>query len=213
MPILEANNIIHGYKNEEVLHGISLRIRKGEFVALTGESGSGKSTLLSILSSLLRPTSGSVVVDGEELRNIGNIDTFRREKIGFVFQFHYLIDYLNLFENITLATSKENYSHAFELMERLGIVGLKDRRPSEISGGQRQRAAIARALVNNPVILFADEPTGNLDSKNSQAVYELLYELTKERGTSVVIATHDQKLAAKADTHYRMEDGYIATNA
>ena len=213
MAILEAENIIHAYGSEEVLHGISLEVARGEFVALTGESGSGKSTLLSILSSLLQPTSGSVIIDGEELRSIRDIDVLRREKIGFVFQFHYLIDYLNLFENITLAAKKENHPHALELMERLGIAELKERRPNEISGGQRQRAAIARALVNKPKILFADEPTGNLDSKNSEAVYELLYTLAKERNTAVVIATHDQKLAAKADTHYRMEDGYLAKNA
>ena len=213
MAILQATNIIHSYGNEEVLHGISLEVARGEFVALTGESGSGKSTLLSILSSLLRPTSGSVIIDGEELQHIRDIDALRRERIGFVFQFHYLLDYLSLFENITLAAKKENHPHALELMERLGIIELKERRPNEISGGQRQRAAIARALVNKPKILFADEPTGNLDSKNSKAVYELLYALTKERNTAVVVATHDQKLAAKADTHYRMEDGYLAKNA
>ena len=213
MAILEAKNIIHSYGNEEVLHGISLEVARGEFVALTGESGSGKSTLLSILSTLLRPTSGTVSIDGVRLEKIRDIDTFRREKIGFVFQFHYLIDYLTLFENITLAAKKEHHAHALELMERLGIADLKDRRPNEISGGQRQRAAIARALVNKPSILFADEPTGNLDSKNSQIVFAMLYELTKEHNTSVVIATHDQKLAAKADTHYRMEDGYNAKNA
>lgn len=213
MAILEATNIIHSYGSEEVLHGISLEVARGEFVALTGESGSGKSTLLSILSSLLRPTSGSVIINGEELRKIRDIDTLRQEQIGFVFQFHYLLDYLSLFENITLAAKKENHSHALELMEQLGIAELKERRPNEISGGQRQRAAIARALVNKPKILFADEPTGNLDSKNSEAVYELLYALTKERNTAVVVATHDQKLAAKADTHYRMEDGYLAKNA
>ncbi len=213
MSILQAQDIIHSYQNEEVLHGISFKVESGEFVALTGESGSGKSTLLSILSSLLRPTSGRVLISGKDLQTIHDIDRFRRETIGFVFQFHYLIDYLTLFENITIAAKKEHIEHAEWLMQRLGIADLKAKRPNEISGGQRQRAAIARALVNKPQIVFADEPTGNLDSKNSQIVFDMLYALTKEQSCSVVIATHDLSLCAKADTHYRMKDGYISTNA
>ncbi len=206
--MIKAKNITHFYGKEKVLDNISLDIGKGEFVCLTGESGSGKSTLLSVLSSLLQPTSGSIELEGKTLNSIKNIDDFRRENIGFVFQFHYLINYLNIKENIELALIEKNETEVLGMMRFLGIENLADKYPNEISGGQKQRAAIARALVNNPKIIFADEPTGNLDSKNSQKVFELFKSLSAE-GTTVVIATHDKKLAELSDRIYEVNDGKI----
>ncbi len=206
--MIKAKDITHFYGKEKVLDNISLDIAKGEFVCLTGESGSGKSTLLSVLSSLLQPASGRIEVEGKTLHSIKNIDRFRRENIGFVFQFHYLINYLNIKENIELALIEKNETRVLGMMRFLGIEKLADKYPNEISGGQRQRAAVARALANRPKIIFADEPTGNLDSKNSQKVFELFKSLGAE-GTTVVIATHDQKLAKLADKVYEVNDGKI----
>ena len=206
--MIRAENITHFYGREKVLDNISLDIEKGEFVCLTGESGSGKSTLLSILSSLLQPTSGIINLDGENIHKVKNIDKFRRETIGFVFQFHYLINYLNIKENIELALVNKNENNSLEMMRFLGIEQIKEKYPNEISGGQKQRCAIARALANTPKIIFADEPTGNLDSKNSQKVFELFKSLST-RGTTIIAATHDLKLAKLADKIYEVNDGKI----
>lgn len=203
-----AKNISHFYGHEQVLHDISLQIKEKEFVFLSGESGSGKSTLLSILSTLLHPSEGELFLEGTALQEIKNIDFFRQSKIGFVFQFHYLINYLSVYENIALAALKEKKKNINTLLEELGISELASRYPNEISGGQRQRVALARALINDPRLLFADEPTGSLDSKNSTIVYELLAR-SAARGTTVIVASHDKELENYATTTIRMKDGKI----
>jgi ABC-type lipoprotein export system ATPase subunit len=203
---ITAQGLEHFYGHEQVLNGVDIEISSGEFVAIIGESGSGKTTLLSILSTLLRPTSGSVTYDGKSLEEIENIDRFRREHIGFVFQFHYLIGYLTLRENIALAALKETSCDT--LMQRLKISNLSRRYSDEVSGGERQRAAIARALVNRPSVVFADEPTGNLDTQNALEVYELFREFSRE-GTAFVVASHDAKIRKFADVIIVMEDGCV----
>lgn len=203
---IQAKNIEQYYGIEPILQGVDIEIEAGSFTAIIGESGSGKTTLLSILSTLLNPTGGAVTFDGKSIKELGNIDRFRRHNIGFVFQFHYLISYLTLRENIGLAAL--NQKEVEPLMESLGIGRLRDRYSDEVSGGERQRAAIARALVNRPAIVFADEPTGNLDTKNALGVYELFKEFSA-RGTGFVVASHDKKIADYADTIIEMEDGKI----
>jgi len=203
---ITANHLTHYYGNECVLNDVTLSIESGKFVAIIGESGSGKTTLLSILSTLLNPTSGAVHFEDKTLKQWGNIDEFRRENIGFVFQFHYLISYLTLRENIALGAIDPK--HIDSLMSALGIEKLSRRYADEVSGGQRQRAAIARALVNSPSVVFADEPTGNLDTNNAIMVYELFKRFALE-GTGFVVASHDKKIADYADIIIEMEDGKI----
>jgi len=158
----------------------------------------------------LTPTQGSVKIIGNDTKRIKKIDNFRRKNIGFIFQFHYLINYLTVYENITLAIDKENKTGVQMLLKELGIEALSERYPYEISGGQRQRVAIARALANHPKVIFADEPTGNLDSKNSNNVFALLKEMAKKNNITVVVATHDLQQAKNADTIYEMNDGHIS---
>jgi ABC-type lipoprotein export system ATPase subunit len=202
--IIEAKNINHFYEFEHVLHNIDLVFESGKITAIVGESGSGKSTLLSILSTLLKPTSGDVFYDKQNVKEISNVNTFRRDNIGFIFQFHYLIDYLNVKENIALAAKSDEQIN--ELLINLGIDRLANRYSNEISGGERQRAAIARALVNFPSMVFADEPTGNLDVKNAITVFELF---KKFKETGFVVATHDKKIIDYADVLIEMEDGFV----
>jgi ABC-type lipoprotein export system ATPase subunit len=185
---IEAKGLDHYYGHEHVLRGIDVVIERAGFTAIIGESGSGKTTLLSLLSTLLQPTSGEVRFDGKSLSEHGNIDLFRRHNIGFVFQFHYLISYLTLRENVALAALDETLIEP--LLCDLGIGRLGGRYSDEVSGGERQRAAIARALINNPKIVFADEPTGNLDSRNALGVYEL-FKRFSQNGTGIVVASHD----------------------
>ncbi len=206
--MIKTTNLTHYYNKDLALDNINLEIKKGEFVAIIGESGSGKSTLLSVLSTLLKPSEGNIVYEGTNYKDIKNIDTFRRQNIGFIFQFHYLINYLSVRENINLANEKASKQEILELLKSLGIENLIDKYPNEISGGQRQRVAIARALINNPKVIFADEPTGNLDSKNSLNVFELFSTLAK-KGTTIIVATHDKELALKADITYEVKDGKL----
>ena len=206
--MIQASNISHFYGKEQVLYDISLDIKEGEFIFLSGDSGSGKSTLLSVLSTLLKPSSGSLSIKNTAIQSIKNIDSFRQENIGFVFQFHYLINYLNIYENIALAATKEKEKNIDVLLSDLGISSLAKKYPNEVSGGQRQRIALARALVNDPKIIFADEPTGSLDSTNSQLVYELLQKAVKS-GTTVVVASHDMQVQNYATSTLRMLDGKI----
>ncbi len=206
--MIQASNISHFYGSEQVLFDLTFEVQSGEFLFLSGESGSGKSTLLSILSTLLNPSSGELLIDAETVGKIKNIDYFRQSKIGFVFQFHYLINYLSVYENIALAAMDDKKENINKILDELGILELSSRYPNEISGGQRQRVAVARALVNEPKIIFADEPTGSLDSKNSTIVYELLQKAQKN-GTTVVVASHDMQIQSYATKIIRLKDGQI----
>ncbi len=206
--MMKITNLTHYYNKDKALENINLEIKSGEFIAIIGESGSGKSTLLSILSTLLKPTSGDIVYENINYKDIKNIDNFRKNNIGFIFQFHYLINYLSVKENINLANEKASKEEIFDLLKLLGIENLIDKYPNEISGGQRQRVAIARALINNPKIIFADEPTGNLDSKNSLNVFEL-FKTFANKGTTIIVATHDKSLAELANKIYEVKDGKI----
>ncbi len=207
--MIDAKNISHFYGNEQVLFDISIKIETGEFVFLSGESGSGKSTLLSILSTLLHPSQGELHLEDTPVETIKDIDIFRQNKIGFVFQFHYLINYLSVYENIALAALKDKKGNINTLLDELGILELAGRYPNEISGGQRQRVALARALINDPTIIFADEPTGSLDTKNTLIVYKLLANASK-KGTTVVVASHDKQIEQYATHTIRMKDGKIS---
>lgn len=206
--MIKVMNVSHYYKNDLALKDINLEIKKGEFISIVGESGSGKSTLLSILSTLLKPTNGEIVFNGLNYKNIKNIDKFRQENIGFIFQFHYLINYLTVKENLQIANEKATIDEIEKLLELLNIKELIDKFPNEISGGQKQRVAIARALINKPTVIFADEPTGNLDSKNSLNVFKIFKELATN-GTTIIVATHDTELAKLSDKIKRIKDGQL----
>jgi ABC-type lipoprotein export system ATPase subunit len=199
-----------------VLHEIDINIASGEFVSISGKSGSGKSTLLYILSTLDDPSSGIVELDGVDVNsmNSNELHAFRNHRIGFIFQFHYLLSELTVLENILLPARNANVyqakvAYAHELLEKLGIKEKKDQRPSELSGGQQQRVAIARSLIMSPQFIFADEPTGNLDSKNANIVIEMLRETNKRDGTTVVLVTHDPDFAASAKREIVLVDGRI----
>ena len=206
--ILQAGGISHFYKNDIALDNVNFEANKGDFIAIVGESGSGKTTLLSILSSLLRPSKDQLYFEWKAYTLIKDIDAFRQKEVGFIFQFHYLIGYLTILENIKLAAINKKSTYIDTLFKQCGIEAIKDKYPDEISGGQRQRAAIVRALVNSPKIIFADEPTGNLDSHNSQNIYELFKTLSKS-GTTIIIATHDRNVSEYADKIIEVKDGKI----
>ncbi len=206
--MIKVKNLTHYYNNDKALENINLEINKGEFVCLVGESGSGKSTLLSIISTLLKPTKGELFFENLNYKNIKDIDDFRKTNIGFIFQFHYLINYLTVKENIKLANEKATENEIHNLLKILRIENLSNKYPNEISGGQRQRVAIARALINKPKVIIADEPTGNLDSKNSLNVFEIFKKLSQEQVT-IIVATHDKNLAQIANKIYEVKDGKI----
>ncbi|MDN5106219.1 ABC transporter ATP-binding protein [Aliarcobacter butzleri] len=207
--MIKAVHLTHYYNKDLALENINLQINKGEFICLVGESGSGKSTLLSLLSTLLKQTNGQLFFEGKNYKDIEDIDSFRRTNIGFIFQFHYLINYLTVKENIKLAKEKATYEEIYNLLKILKIENLIDKYPNEISGGQKQRVAIARALINRPKVIIADEPTGNLDSKNSLNVFEIFKKLS-ESGTTIIVATHDKDLAKFANKIYEVKDGKIS---
>jgi len=202
--MLRLEHISHRYGQERILHDISLEIDEGSFTVITGESGSGKSTLLSIVSTLLKPTEGKLYFDGLESRDIRHLNRFRKEEIGFVFQFHYLISHLTVYENIVMASSRTR-REIDAVLTSLGIIELADKYPDEISGGQRQRAAIARAVINEPKYIFADEPTGNLDSGNSRIVFDLLRGLD----ATVIVASHDYSKIRPTDRVITLKDGRL----
>lgn len=202
--MLEVLNVSHEYDNETILHDISIAIESKTFTVITGESGSGKSTLLSIISTLLKPTKGEIFYDGSASKDISDINRFRNKKVGFVFQFHYLISYLTVYENIAMVTKRPR-DEIEELLSKLGIAALSSKYPDQISGGQRQRVAIARAMINKPEFIFADEPTGNLDSKNSKIVFDLLRKLD----ATVIVATHDISRILPSDKVITLKDGKL----
>ncbi len=197
------------------LAGVNLAIRRGEFVAIVGPSGSGKSTLLNMLGALDRPTRGEVIIDGSPLTKVKDLDRFRSQMVGFVFQTHNLIPTLNARENVEVPMYEGTLS-AGKRRERasglLHMVGLGDRQealPNQLSGGQRQRVAIARALANNPAIVLADEPTGNLDSKTTGGILELLTALNREQGTTLIVVTHNAQVARAARRVIALRDGQV----
>lgn len=200
----------------DVLKGIDARIENGEMISIMGRSGSGKSTLLYIISSLDKPTSGDVLVDGVSLVSMDSqsLHHFRNQKMGFVFQFHHLLPELTALENVMMPTlkaiKKTNYKQiALDLLNEFGLAEKRDRFPRHLSGGEQQRVAIARALVMNPSIVFADEPTGNLDSINGQLVMNLFQKINKERGTTIIYVTHDHIFAQMASRQINLVDGRV----
>ncbi len=202
----------------EVLRGVDLVIPRGEFVTIMGPSGAGKSTLLHVLGALERPTEGTVTYNGEDIFAVppAHLPAFRNDNIGFVFQFHYLLQEFSARENIRLAGMVAPGGPPRDLEERvtglLAAVGLSDReghRPGQLSGGERQRVAIARALVMEPRVVYADEPTGNLDTRTGNEVFDLLRKLNRDRGVTVVMVTHNEALAEKTDRVVTMRDGLI----
>lgn len=215
MILLELRNILKKVGHELILKKVSLTVESGEFIAIIGPSGSGKSSLLYVMGLLDRPTDGEILYRGKPLEwREREINKLRNKKFGFVFQFHYLIPELNVIENVMAPQLKAGRSlkdaerKALELLKRLGLEGKERRQVFEISGGEMQRVAIARALANEPEILLCDEPTGNLDTKNTEKVMEIFESLNRE-GTTIVMVTHDMNLARRAKRVIVMRDGEI----
>jgi putative ABC transport system ATP-binding protein len=198
------------------LDGVDFDVAAGEFVAITGRSGSGKSTLLHLLAALDRPTSGSIVINGHDISHHGRLDQFRREQVGLVFQLHNLLPHLTAIQNVEVAmmgtprSRKEQRVAAERLLNEVGLSHRIDARPPRMSGGERQRVAIARALANDPPVVLADEPTGNLDTESVGDVLELLRDIRSAHGSTIVMVTHDPLVADAADRRVRMVDGRLA---
>ena len=212
--MIRATDIRKRFGELEVLKGVSLEVARGEVVSIAGASGAGKTTLLQILGTLSRPDSGRLLIDGTEPCALP-ISQFRNERIGFVFQFHHLLPEFTAFENVCIPgfigrrPRAEVERRADELLALMGLSARRGHKPSQLSGGEQQRVAIARALVNSPAVLLADEPSGNLDSRNRDEIHKLFFELRDKLGQTVVIVTHDENLAAMADRRIVMSDGNI----
>jgi putative ABC transport system ATP-binding protein len=210
-----SKTVVSGSEPLTILQPLSLEIARGEFIAVVGPSGSGKSTLLGLIAGLDEPTSGDVIIDGVNITKLGEdgLAKLRGEKIGFVFQFFHLIPSLTAFENIAvpmeIAGSRDPRQRAQALIDEVGLTGRAHHYPSQLSGGEQQRVALARALANNPPILLADEPTGNLDSANGRHIMELVRDIHQTRGTTIVLVTHDTDLAALADVRLILRDGRV----
>jgi lipoprotein-releasing system ATP-binding protein len=212
-----AENIKKKIGNTEILKGISLQINPSEVVSLVGPSGAGKSTLLSILGTLDKPSEGKVLIDSEDIlkMNEKKLAAFRNKNIGFVFQFHHLLPEFTALENVYIPALIKGESksiaeqRAKELLDRVGLSHRLNHKPTELSGGEQQRVAVARSLINKPKVIFADEPTGNLDSHNAEALHQLFFELRKEFGQTFVIVTHNEHLAQMADRTIHIVDGMI----
>ena len=219
MEILRVENLtkIYGKGENEVraLDGVSFSVNKGEFIAVIGPSGSGKSTLLHILGGVDRPTSGRVLMDGKDVyaQNEEQLAVFRRRQVGLIYQFYNLIPVLNVTENITLPVlmdgQKVNRDRLKELITTLGLNGRENHLPNQLSGGQQQRVSIGRALMNAPAVVLADEPTGNLDSKNSKEIVDLLKISNEKYGQTLIVITHDESIALQADRIISIDDGKI----
>ncbi len=216
--MLKTQNIVKTYNNLTVLKSITLAIDQGSIVSIVGASGAGKSTLLHIMGTLDKPDSGQVSINGLDLTRLkGNeLAAFRNKHIGFVFQFHNLLPEFTALENVCIPayfannkSEKEVEKRSMELLELLGIAHRGNHKPSEMSGGEQQRTAVARALVNNPTIVFADEPSGNLDSHSAADLHKLFFKLRDELNQTFVIVTHNEELANMADRKLEIKDGYI----
>jgi len=214
MSLIEINNIVKEYNNTHALRGIDMTIEKGQWMSIIGPSGSGKSTLMNIIGGLDSPTSGEVLIDSTNITGLGEdeLAVFRRQKIGFIFQQSHLIPYLTAVENVMLSQYFHSMADEKEAEDALTRVGLEPRlthRPSQLSGGEQQRVCIARALINSPGILLADEPTGNLDRQNTKVILELLKKIHSEEHFTIIMVTHDPYVSEWGQRILTMEDGKI----
>lgn len=215
--MIEVNNIYKSFGKVNVLQGVNLSIDKGEIACIVGASGAGKSTLLQIIGTLEKADKGEVIIDNQNINSLSQKKTaaFRNNKIGFVFQFHHLLPEFTALENICIpayisgTSQKEATERAIELLEYLNLTDRKDHKPSMLSGGEQQRIAVARALINKPSIILADEPSGNLDSQSAKELHELFFNLRDKTGQTFVIVTHNPQLAEMADRTLTMRDGLI----
>lgn len=215
--MIRVDNIVKRFGSLEVLHGISMSVERGEIVSIVGASGAGKSTLLQIIGTLMKADAGEVLIDGVSPMGLGDreLAAFRNKHIGFVFQFHHLLEEFNARENIMMpmliakVARKDAERRADELLALVGMTHRADHKPSALSGGEQQRVAIARALANNPSVVLADEPTGNLDSHTRDEIQSLFFELRERTGQTFIIVTHDEKLAEQSDRKIVMNDGSI----
>jgi lipoprotein-releasing system ATP-binding protein len=215
--MIKAVNIHKSFGSLEVLKGVDLEIRKGEIVSIVGPSGAGKTTLLQILGTLDKADEGEVIIDGQDFSrfNEKKLAAFRNQHIGFIFQFHQLLPEFTALENVMIPAliagtdSRKAKARALELLDYLGLSGRITHKPSELSGGEKQRVAVARALVNQPSVILADEPSGSLDSKNKEELHRLLFDLRDKFGLTLVIVTHDKELALLSDRVIEMKDGLV----
>lgn len=213
--MVSTKNIIKSYGSLPILKGVSLEVQQGEIVSIVGASGAGKSTLLHILGTLEKPDSGTLMIDQTKVFELSpkKLALFRNQKIGFVFQFHHLLPEFSAIENVCIPAwiagtgKKEAMKKAMELLEILNLKDRAEHKPNELSGGEQQRVAIARALINNPAIVLADEPTGNLDSQNSKAIFDIINNLRNQFGQTFIMVTHNQELADLSDRALTMVDG------
>ena len=215
--MIEARNIVKRYGNLEVLRGVDLDINQGEIVSIVGPSGAGKTTLLQIIGTLDSPDEGEVRYEGKNVLALKDreLARFRNHNIGFVFQFHQLLPEFTMLENVAIPAllggdnRSEAYARAKQLLERMHLADRLDHKPSQLSGGECQRVAVARALMNSPKVILADEPSGSLDTQNKQELHRLFFELRDELNQTFIIVTHDEGLAAQADRIMHMRDGVI----